>query len=279
MKTPRPYLLVSAAAMFAIASPSHAVLHFMQIEQVIGGVGDDATAQAIQLRMRFLGQNLLADGRLRAHDAQGQNPVLLIDFAGSVPNGAEGARVLIASAGFPDVTSPAAVPDFVLTNLIPESYLAAGSITFESDTGLIFWRLSWGGDGYTGRTTGTIINDGDGEFGPPYPDPLPSGGESALLFQGPFDAPSTNNADDYDLTSGAAVFTNNAGESFTVEAPADPCPWDCDGSENVDGTVGIVDFLTLLGTWGEVGVACDFDGGGVGINDFLKLLGHWGPCP
>ncbi len=275
MQTLRPYLLVSAAATFAIASPSHAVLHFMQIEQVIGGVGGDATAQAIQLRMRFLGQNLLADGRLLAHDAQGQNPVLLIDFASSVPNGAPGARVLSASAGFSGVTSPAAVPDFVLTNLIPESYLAAGSITFESDCGLIFWRLSWGGDGYTGPTTGSIINDADGEFGPPYLDPLPSGDESALLFQGPFNALSTNNADDYDLTPGAAVFTNNAGVSFTVEA-ADPCPVDC---VNDDGEIGIDEFLAVLGSWGEVGVPCDFDGGGVGINDFLKVLGVWGSCP
>ncbi len=47
-----------------------------------------------------------------------------------------------------------------------------------------------------------------------------------------------------------------------------PCPWDCDGGESTDGTVGIVDFLTLLAQWGGPG-SCDFDGGGVGINDFL----------
>ena len=53
------------------------------------------------------------------------------------------------------------------------------------------------------------------------------------------------------------------------------CPWDCgDG----DVTVGIVDFLALLGQWGGAGT-CDFDGGGVGITDFLALLGNWGPCP
>ena len=59
-------------------------------------------------------------------------------------------------------------------------------------------------------------------------------------------------------------------------APA--CPWDCDGAESTDGTVGIVDFLALLSQWGGAG-ACDFDGGGVGITDFLELLGNWGPCP
>ncbi len=59
---------------------------------------------------------------------------------------------------------------------------------------------------------------------------------------------------------------------------ASPCPWDCDGGENIDGTVGITDFLLLLAQWGGPG-SCDFDGGGVGIVDFLALLANWGPCP
>ena len=59
---------------------------------------------------------------------------------------------------------------------------------------------------------------------------------------------------------------------------ASQCPWDCDGGESTDGTVGIDDFLALLAQWGSPGI-CDFDGGGVGINDFLELLANWGPCP
>ncbi len=58
--------------------------------------------------------------------------------------------------------------------------------------------------------------------------------------------------------------------------PPPDCPWDC---VNGDGEIGIDEFLAVLGTWGEVGVPCDFDGDGVGINDFLKVLGLWGPCP
>ncbi len=57
-----------------------------------------------------------------------------------------------------------------------------------------------------------------------------------------------------------------------------PCPWDCDGGESTDGTVGITDFLLVLAQWGTPG-SCDFDGGGVGITDFLELLANWGPCP
>ena len=49
---------------------------------------------------------------------------------------------------------------------------------------------------------------------------------------------------------------------------------------DLDGDVGIVDFLTLLGLWGtDPGGPPDFDGNGdVGITDFLSLLAAWGTC-
>ncbi len=59
--------------------------------------------------------------------------------------------------------------------------------------------------------------------------------------------------------------------------PGVTCPWDCGGV--ADGQVSVVDFLALLGQWGQAGVPCDFDGGGVSVTDFLQLLGAWGPCP
>ena len=57
--------------------------------------------------------------------------------------------------------------------------------------------------------------------------------------------------------------------------PSRPCPADLDG----DGAVGVLDLLTLLANWGEVGVPADFDGDGVGITDLLTLLADWGLCP
>jgi hypothetical protein len=69
-------------------------------------------------------------------------------------------------------------------------------------------------------------------------------------------------------------------QQFDVLVAA-PCLGDIDG----DGSVGIVDFLTLLGGWGPCPVPCppcpaDLDGDcQVGILDFLTLLGAWGPCP
>ena len=65
--------------------------------------------------------------------------------------------------------------------------------------------------------------------------------------------------------------------TIVPEGPAAPCEEDLDG----DGTVGVSDFLTLLGAWGtDPGGPPDFDGDGtVGVSDMLQLLGAWGPCP
>jgi len=209
-------LLVSTCALLS-ARPASATFHLMQIEQVIGGVDGDAGVQAVQLRMRTGFQNQVQQSRLIAHDAAGANPVLLIDFTTVVPNQGTGVRVLAATASFSAHTSPAVAPDFVLTNPIPASYLAAGSLTFEDDFGTIYWRLSWGGTGYTGTGSGVITNDGDGNFNPPFDGPLPSAGSQALIFTGGASDPSTTNAADYALTAAGAVFTNNAGQSGQVQ--------------------------------------------------------------
>jgi hypothetical protein len=270
--------LAVAAAAAALTPCASATFHFMQIEQAIGGVDGDTGAQAIQLRMRSNFQNLLSGAKLWVHDAAGANPILLIDFTTDVPIGVTGARVLIASAGFTAATNPPAAPDYALTNPIPASYLAAGSITFENNVGsIVYWRLSWGGAGYTGDTTGSLTNDDDGDFGPPWPGPLPASSVDALLFPGAATAQSTTNLADYALTGAAAVFTNNAGASFTVQSSADPCPWDC--QDEPDGLVSVADFLAMLSQWGQPDTTCDFDGGGVSVSDFLEMLANWGPCP
>ncbi len=252
--------------------------HLIQIEQVIGGVNGDTTVQAIQLRMRSSFQTIVSAARLRAWDAQGQNPVLLIDLGTNVAFGGAGRRVLITTANFSGVLDGPLTPDFIMTNLIPASYLAAGSITFESDTGTIWWRLSWGGAGYTGSTLGAGGvggNDVDGDFGR-WPGPLPSADVQALQFQGAATAQSSNNADDYALTVVPAMFTNNAGQTATLLA-SEPCPWDCQSIG--DGIVNPPDVVALISTWRGPG-PCDFDGSGaVNVPDLLNLLANWGTCP
>ena len=271
----------------ATATPAaDAVFHLMQIEQVIGGVNGDTTVQAIQLRMRSTFQQFVTGARVRVWDAQGQNPILLTDFGMDVLfDQPVGRRVLIGSASFSGVLDGPLTPDFIMVNLIPASYLAAGSITFEDDPfmgndGIIWWRLSWGGAGYTGSTLGAGgvgANDADGDFGV-WPGPLPSSGVQALQFQGPATAMSTNNADDYALTAGPATFTNNAAQTATlVSSP--PCPWDCQAVPS--GSVDVPDLLALLAVWNIPGASpCDFDNTNlVNVPDLLKLLANWGPCP
>src|SRR5262245_32570070 len=86
-----------ALVAFLAARDCRASFHLTCIEQVIAGVNGDITAQAIQLRARAVGENLLMPARIRAWDAMGQNPIVIVDFTTSVPNGAQGARVLICT--------------------------------------------------------------------------------------------------------------------------------------------------------------------------------------
>jgi Calx-beta domain len=209
--------LITFLGVLALQPTAHASFHFMQIEQVIGSVDGDTTVQAIQLRMRAAGQNLVSLGKLVVFDAAGLNPITVVDPTSNVPNGATGDHVLIASANFASHTTPPAVPDFIMANPIPASYFAAGSLCWQNNSGTItYWRLSWGGASYTGSNLGSTTNDLDGNFGPAFGSPLPSSGITAVQFQGPATAFSTNNAADYLLTTGSVVFINNAGASFTV---------------------------------------------------------------
>jgi hypothetical protein len=218
MNTKLARCLITLVGVFALQPAAHATFHLMQIEQVIGSVNGDTTAQAIQLRMRAAGQNFVASGKLVVFDAAGLNPITVLDLASNVANGSIGDHVLIASANFPSHTMPVAVPDFTMANLIPVSYFAAGSLAWESNGGTVYWRLSWGGAGYTGPCTGNTANDADGNFCPPFGGPLPSSCTSALEFQGNATDKSTNNAADYLLIGSPIVFINNAGASFTVVA-------------------------------------------------------------
>jgi hypothetical protein len=199
-----------------LAQPAFASFHLMQIEQVIGGVNGDATRQAIQLRMRQNGQNVVGQATVVAWDAAGANPVVLVNIPSSVTNSTAGSRVLLATSNF----LPGLTPDFVM-NPIPPSYLAGGKITFETDNATpgtqIWWALAWGT--YSGTNTGVATptgNDADGNFNPPAAGALPSAGQAALRFSGAAGALSTTNAADYALTTGQYVFTNNAGGTGTL---------------------------------------------------------------
>jgi hypothetical protein len=177
-----PVCLLGLGAALLLAGPAHAAFHLMEIEQVIGGVAGDTTAQAVQLKMRTTGQNVLSGTvRLVARDAAGGTPVVLSTLGAGINSGAcdAGGEILLATDGFVNRTTPAAVRDFSMLP-IPAAYLPAGSLTFENAAGtLIYWRLSWGGAAYTGVGT-TTIDNGDGDVNPAVAGPLPSSGVQAL---------------------------------------------------------------------------------------------------
>jgi autotransporter-associated beta strand protein len=216
------------AGLSLFGSAAFANHHFMQIEQVIGGVDGDTTAQAIQLRMRAAGQQFVQFGRIRAFDATGSNPILLHDFTTSVANGTTGARVLIASQNFANYL-PGITPDFVMSSLIPAPYLNGGRITFEDDAGTIWWSLAFGT--YTGSNLGNTSNDVDGNFGPPFSGVLPSSATNAVYFPGPATALSTNNLADYLLSGNNVFFRNNGGFAAAVISDAASTNyWDINGT-------------------------------------------------
>lgn len=265
--------LVGTLACLNGTAGNPATFHLMQIEHLVGGVAGDPGAQVVQLRMRAAGQNLVTQSRIVAYDAAGENPVVLIDIMADVPNGSGGDRVLVVSPGFdPTWTDPPLVPDFVMTNAIPDSYLSAGKITFENNTGSrVLWSVAYGGDDFIGDNTGDFDNDSDGNFSPPWPTPLPTAGLESLRFDGPFNARSTNNADDY-IVDGPAVLTNNARASFTVIGPPDECRADFNG----DGAVNTQDVLAFLNAWAAGDPSADFNGDGVvNTQDVLAFLNEW----
>src|SRR5437879_13225619 len=116
MKSKLINYLITLSAVFALQPAAYATFHLMQIEQVIGSVDGDTTAQAIQLRMRAAGQNFVSGGKLVVFDAAGLNPITVLDVASDVTNGRVGDHVLIASANFSSHTTPPANPDFTIAN-------------------------------------------------------------------------------------------------------------------------------------------------------------------
>jgi len=208
---------LSAVVTLALSPAAFASFHLMQIEQVIGALDGDTTAQAIQLRMRSAGENLVSNARVRAWDATGANPVLVMDMTTNVTNSAAGSRVLLATAAFITklkALAPAFAPDFTITNPIPASYLAAGRLTYEDNIGNVYWSLAWGGAAYAGSNAGSILNDADGIYGPPFARGLPTVGRQGPLFQGVASAASTSNAADYALSLNPATVVGNNGTAY-----------------------------------------------------------------
>lgn len=223
----------------ALSPAAFASFHLMQIEKVIAGIDGDRSAQAIQLRMRAPDQDLVSATRVRAWDAAGTNPVLILDITADVINSPSGARVLLATPAFTSAVqaiTPSFSPDFTMAHPIPFNYLAAGRLTYENDSGTILWSLSWGGSAYTGSNAGSTINDANGDFGPAFATALPGKSQArALHFTGAAFAPSTTNAANYAVSTSPATVTNNSGNSFLISASPEIEVQQSTGASLIDG--------------------------------------------
>jgi hypothetical protein len=201
-----------ALVLLAVPGLASASFHFMQIEQVIGGVAGDTNQQAVQLNERFSGQRFVSQAQVVVVDSTGMNPIVLVNMTTDV--GMTGRKILIATPEF--AAAQGITADFTMAK-IPASYFNGGQVQFLHDTGTRYWLLCWGN--YSGSTTGDLTNDTDGNFGPCATPTLPFNGVQALHFNGGDAAGSTSNMADYALTAGAAVFTNNAGVAITITEP------------------------------------------------------------
>jgi predicted outer membrane repeat protein len=138
--------------------------------------------------------------------------------------------------------------------------------------------LGYGLDGFGGITTcGLGV---DFSYEPMFCDPEPcenaptTGGDYHLCFESPC------TAEAYPECGLIGALDVDCGCYADIAKPQEPGE-----KEGCDGTVGINDFLKLLGDWGPCPEPCPpycasdlthdcF----VGIQDFLELLGAWGPC-
>ena len=137
---PRAALL--ALGLLALSGPAQAVFHLMKIVEIFRGTAASPNAQYVVLQMYASGQNLVSGHDLVVFNAAGA-PVATFTFTSNVSNGANQARILIATpqaASFFNVT-----PDLTMSAAL----IAAGGKVCFADT---IDCAAWGN--YSGSPTG-----------------------------------------------------------------------------------------------------------------------------
>jgi hypothetical protein len=192
--------------------------HLNEITKLMAGFNGDATIQAVELKMLTDGENLVGGVSIRTYDAGGVLQATLGTFAGSIPNGTAGARILCATANFQATFGITA--DLTITAGIPAT---TGQVAFETGTCRVN-VLPYGA---------VTVPLG----GPSAAPPLPTGGATVLVRT--TDSPTSfcplsvpeDAAARFGVQSGSSgspiPFQNNAGASvnvFSTVAAVDPSP-------------------------------------------------------
>lgn len=148
----RPLILL--ASLTLVSTPVLAAQHLMKIMEVSTGPASDPDAQYVELRMYVGGQNQVQGHALRVFSATDQ--ILgTFTFQSAVPNGANQASILIATAEASTRYGIAA--DLAMTPVLPA---AGGKLCFDS-----FDCVSWGnyvGDAVSPSASGNPYEPGNG---------------------------------------------------------------------------------------------------------------------
>jgi hypothetical protein len=130
--------LAVVVATLAVPLPASASQHLMRIVEIFPGTVAQPTAQYIELQSYNPGQNFTAGFVVAIFDAS-DTPVTSFTFPGNVPNGADQAKILIATPAAETLFSVTA--DLPMTASLP---LAGGSVCFGLPPTFWFDCLSWG---------------------------------------------------------------------------------------------------------------------------------------
>ncbi len=211
-------------------SPAEASFHDMRIYGVMGGKGDTASAQFVELRMASGGQNQVQNAQLCFYDADGV-PWARFVFPSKVDISASQSSVLVGSGAMSaEWQAGGAPPDFIFgaanTTALNGSAdvnapipVPAGAIVYESKA-----------DAGCGSPSpidsiayGTSYN-GVAFFGDVFEVDLPIAGASGFqLTTTPVVFPPDDNSTEYALQD-CIVARNNAGASGTVGTACGPSP-------------------------------------------------------
>jgi hypothetical protein len=89
---------LAVLVLVVVATPSHALFHFSNIDEVMSGAGGDPGAQYVEIHMQTASQNFVARTRLTYFGCDaGHTASVLLLVGGNVPSGASGARWIMGS--------------------------------------------------------------------------------------------------------------------------------------------------------------------------------------
>jgi hypothetical protein len=251
-------------------SGAAATFHIISISEIGSGIGSDAAAQFVELRLDAGGQTNLTNTRLTAFDAQGKASQLLL-LNHPVANGTSGANILLATEALL-AQHPTISADFIIEPGIP------------TPTGMVCWGApgvvppppgEWDLDkpenyvdcvaygGYSGTTrpaSGT-------------PTALPPGDGTQSLTRTKNNG--ANGSNDVDFALATPNVCNNAGACTDLQgAPDGDVCGDADASGSVTVTDGVQVLRAAAGLESPCTVArCDVNGNGsITVTDGVQVL-------